>query len=187
MKIYTKTGDTGFTSLYGGKRISKADIQIDAYGKLDELNVAIGKIRNHPDLTPQHQTLIDIQEQIFSLGSYLASDFDKTQLFKPELKPSDIQEIENQIDAMDAELEPLKYFVLPGGSDLVSDIHFARVICRNSERQIVAFYQILDKELEEKAHILQYLNRLSDYLFVLSRWTAKKTNTSEFYWMPKGK
>jgi cob(I)alamin adenosyltransferase len=185
MKIYTKTGDQGSTSLYGGKRISKGDLQIDTYGHLDELNVYVGYLRSIPELIDFQEGFNEIQDRIFSIGSYLASDFDKEQLFKPELKESDIDWLEHQIDKMDAELEPLKYFVLPGGSQTVSIIHLARVVCRKCERLTVTFYDAQTTELPEKYHVIKYLNRLSDYLFVLSRFVAKKQKVEEFLWIPR--
>ncbi len=185
MKIYTKTGDEGQTSLYGGKRISKSDLQIECYGTLDELNVYVGYLRSKAELSEQIEVLKEIQDRIFSVGSYLASDFDKEKLFKPELKSTDIELIENQIDAMQLTLTELKYFVLPGGNDVVSLAHLARVVCRKAERIIVAFYNALPKQREEQAFVLQYLNRLSDYFFVLSRYASLKTNTTEFLWIPR--
>jgi cob(I)alamin adenosyltransferase len=185
MKIYTKTGDSGQTSLYGGKRVSKSDLQIEAYGVLDELNVYIGYIRSKKELKSQEEVLKEIQDRIFSIGAYLASDFSKEQLFKPELKPTDIELLEKQIDTMDAELPPLKYFVLPGGHDVVSLTHLARVVTRRAERAIVCFYNSLEKTPVEKDFILQYVNRLSDYLFVLSRFVAKETQTTEYHWKPR--
>jgi cob(I)alamin adenosyltransferase len=187
MKIYTKTGDEGMTSLYGGKRISKAELQIETYGNLDELIVDIGFLRSQPQLAEKEEFIREIQEILFSIGSYLASDFDKKQLFKPSLDANDISVLENEIDWMEKDLEPMKYFVLPGGSVASSLVHVARVHCRKCERLIVAFYSQLENDLPEKTFILSYLNRLSDYLFVLSRWVIKKEEKEEYFWIPKKK
>lgn len=186
MKIYTKGGDGGQTSLYGGKRIDKSDLQIEAYGSLDELNVYVGFLKSKPELDLYKNVLQEVQDRLFTLGSYLASDFDKEKLFKPELRETDIELLENTIDEIEKDLSPLKYFVLPGGHDVVSLTHLARVVCRRAERVVVGFYNQLELELAEKDFVLRYLNRLSDFFFVLSRYSSKITNTPEVYWKPRG-
>ena len=184
MKIYTKTGDKGKTSLYGGARVSKASLQIDAYGTLDELNVYIGLLRSIPSTSAQHNVLKEIQDRLFTIGSYLASDPSKEKLAKPDLLGSDIELLENQIDNMEEGLEPLKYFVLPGGSLDNSYVHLARVCCRKVERLVVDFME-QNEALDLPELILVYLNRLSDYLFVLSRLVTASNGDQEFPWIPR--
>jgi len=185
MKIYTKTGDEGKTSLYGGKRVSKSSLQIDSYGTLDELNVYVGLVRSKDSIGNQKEVLKEIQDRLFSIGSHLASDLEKTKLKKPEILDSDVTFLEKNIDEMESTLEPLKHFVLPGGSDAVSYAHLARVICRKSERIMVALLE--DDILCDLVQgvMLQYINRLSDYFFVLSRFIAKNEDVGEFIWEPR--
>mgnify|MGYP000961369006 CR=1 FL=1 len=179
MKIYTKTGDQGSTSLYGGKRLPKNDIRIEAYGTIDELNSWIGLIGDQVEETSR-QFLRKNQEILFVIGSHLAKDQDK-EMPLPVLDDAALNGLEDAIDRMDEELIPMTHFILPGGNKLVSQIHITRTVCRRAERSVVALsqLQILD------AFIIKYLNRLSDYLFVLSRWVAKKNNVEEIKWIPK--
>jgi len=190
-KIYTKTGDKGNTGLFGGTRVSKDDLQIEAYGTVDELNSYIGLLRDLilssdiEDKEKIHQFLLDIQDRLFSIGSHLATDASKMEKVKDMLPPlfdADIQVLEKAIDEMEEHLEPMKFFVLPGGHPLVSHCHIARCICRRSERNVVRYFR---HHNTIDSHILPYLNRLSDYLFVLSRYITKLLGAPEFPWIPK--
>ncbi|HPQ09563.1 MAG TPA: cob(I)yrinic acid a,c-diamide adenosyltransferase [Bacteroidia bacterium] len=188
-KIYTKTGDKGTTALFGGKRVSKDFEQIEAYGNIDELNSFVGLLRDYLEETGSFQNIIDelifIQDRLFSIGSHLATEFDKLEKLKEHLPPlnnDDIQKLEKSIDAMESELEPMKYFILPGGNKIVSYCHIARCVCRRAERSIVKFTHI---QSEIEPHILPYLNRLSDYFFVLARYLTKKLGAKEIPWVPK--
>ena len=185
MKIYTKTGDTGKTSLYGGKRVSKSSLQIESYGTLDELIVYAGLLRSQKGIGNQETILKEIQDRLFSIGSHLASDLDKVKLKKPEILDSDVELLEQQIDYMQESLPPLKHFVLPGGDDATSYAHLARVICRKSERIMVALIEddVLCDLVQEV--MLRYVNRLSDYFFVLSRFIVKNEEIEEFIWKPR--
>ncbi len=183
MKIYTKTGDQGQTSLYGGKRVQKHSLRIDSYGTLDELNSYIGLIRDLTHGSNQDELLSQIQHTLFDIGSHLAADPDKTQLKKPALEEVLIRQLEQAIDLMNEEIPPLKLFILPGGHPTVSHIHIARTLCRKSERRIteLAFNE------EINLIIIPYINRLSDYLFVFARYIAKQNNVKEYFWNPKNK
>lgn len=190
-KIYTKTGDKGTTGLFGGTRVSKDFEQIEAYGNIDELNSYIGLLRDLiNELTFDSKDkmisiLINIQDRLFSIGAHLATDmgkFEKVKDMLPPLFDEDIIELEKVIDEMENSLEPMKYFILPGGHKVVSHCHIARCICRRAERSVVRFSHI-QSELEP--HILPYLNRLSDYLFVLARYLSKILNVRETAWIPQ--
>ncbi len=179
-KIYTKTGDSGETSLFGGARLPKNHIRIESYGTVDELNSYIGLVRDCTENQHTKAVLKEIQDRLFDLGANLAADPSKG--FKmPEIENSDIQLLENEIDAMDEQLEALKNFILPGGHQSVSHCHVARCICRRAERLVVA----LAANEEVEPVLIQYLNRLSDYLFTLARFFAKELNVEEVAW--KGK
>lgn len=180
MKIYTKTGDKGETSLLGGTRTSKADLQIEAYGNVDELNSYIGLIRDQITNEIVLKELMLIQDRLFTIGSHLANDGTKNGIQLPTLSEADIEQLESSIDTMNEELPPMHAFILPGGHTTVSFIHVARCICRRAERSVVR---------QESNHviyliIIQYLNRLSDYLFVLARKFAKDLNADEVEWKP---
>lgn len=181
MKIYTKKGDKGSTSLIGGKRVPKNDIQIEAYGTVDELNSWIGLIRDQsiPDI--QINELLEIQDRLFTIGSLLAESKEGSKMKLPQLLPSDITALEEQIDTMNETLPPMTSFVLPGGHSVVSYTHIARCVCRRAERLVVALNEI-NGGYED---IMQYLNRLSDYIFVLSRYLTKHFNSTETPWKPK--
>jgi cob(I)alamin adenosyltransferase len=181
MKIYTKTGDQGTTALFGGKRVSKSDLRIDAYGTVDELNSHIGLLRDLTDNKERHALLIDIQNTLFVLGSNLAVEPGNEKVTVPEVQESSVSALENAIDAMDAELPPMRNFVLPGGHVHVSYCHIARCVCRRAERLVVALF---DFEPGNPL-IIHYLNRLSDYLFVLSRKMAVELNADEIPWISK--
>ena len=181
MKIYTKTGDHGETSLYGGKRVRKNHARINAYGTTDELLAHIGLIRDQK-INPIFQAdLLEIQDRLFTIGAELAADPDKTKLKRPHLYQSDINFVEDQIDNMEKDLAPMKNFVLPGGHQTVSFCHIARCVCRRAERTVID----LSEETEVSELIVVYLNRLSDYLFVLSRKIAAELKAIETPWKPK--
>ncbi len=178
MKIYTKKGDKGETSLFGGSRLSKAHIRIDSYGNVDELNSYIGLIRDLITVKEIKVELTDIQRVLFTLGSHLAADPNKENLWLPNLEKGMINSLEQSIDRMQLELPDLTHFILPGGHPTISHCHIARCICRRAERSVVHL-----SELETVADILmQYLNRLSDYLFVLSRYIGQNEKINEIKW-----
>ncbi len=182
-KIYTKTGDKGSTSLIGGTKVPKNDVRIDAYGTVDELNSWIGLINDQLDSTEFKNELKDIQDRLFTIGSSLACDTDKEPKMKlPDLHDSDIKLLEVKIDEMTAQLPPMKSFILPGGHATVSSIHICRTVCRRTERLIV---NMREHNLFVDDKIIQYLNRLSDYLFTLARYTAEKLGVGEVPWKPR--
>ncbi|HRX93720.1 MAG TPA: cob(I)yrinic acid a,c-diamide adenosyltransferase [Chitinophagaceae bacterium] len=180
IKIYTKTGDDGTTSLIGGTKVSKAHIRIDAYGTIDELNSYIGLCRDLITDKESKKTLLEIQDRLFTIGSSLACDPEKEPKLKlPDLKDNDIEFLEKEIDRMNESLPPMTNFILSGGDPTVSHLHIARCVCRRAERCCV--------RLEEGAApiIIKYLNRLSDYLFVLGRYTGKLLGATETPWKPR--
>lgn len=183
MKIYTRTGDKGQTSLLGGERVRKDHARIEAYGTIDELNSHLGMLR---DLAGEHQRdlIIGIQERLFSLGSRLASaSTEEADKFKvPHLEEADISALESAMDRMDADLPEMRNFILPGGHPAVSQAHICRTVCRRAERLVVS---IADHEQLPES-IVRYLNRLSDLLFVVARWLAKRTGAEEIPWRPRG-
>jgi len=181
MKIYTKGGDKGYTSLWGGKRVSKSSLRIETYGTIDELNVYIGLIRDVLSDDKMEALLVEIQQQLFTFGAHLAADPDKKGLKLPKINQDHIKLLEKTIDEMEKELSPLVNFILPGGHVYVSYCHLGRVICRRAERITIA----LNKEEGVNPHIVKYLNRLSDFLFVLSRLVAKKNDAEELPWKPE--
>ncbi len=179
-KIYTKTGDQGETGLFGGLRLPKSHIRIDAYGTVDELNAFIGLLRDGIEEQALRDLLKEIQDRLFVIGSNLASDPTK-EMAVPDILPSDITLLEMQMDEMDKALPALKNFILPGGHPSVSHAHLCRTVCRRAERQVVALMQV-----DEVAPILiQYLNRLSDYFFVLSRKLGQELKIEEIAWNPR--
>ncbi|MFY0654858.1 MAG: cob(I)yrinic acid a,c-diamide adenosyltransferase [Cyclobacteriaceae bacterium] len=182
MKIYTKKGDNGSTGLIGGRRVPKSHIRIDSYGSVDELNSYLGLLRDQEALSIKVDEIISIQNNLFVIGSSLAADpkkENKTNL--PILTHEQVIQLEMSIDAMDEELPAMKFFVLPGGHQIVSYCHIARCVCRRAERQVTALSQ---EEFVDEL-VIQYLNRLSDYLFTLSRWMAVKQNVDEVPWKPQ--
>ncbi len=183
MKIYTKTGDKGTTSLFGGKRVAKHNIRIDSYGTVDELNAHLGLVRDQDLDVKSKEGLITIQEKLFTVGAILATEPNKaSSLAKlPQLKLKDIEFLENEIDRMNDDLPPMTHFVLPGGHPAVSHCHVARTVCRRAERICAALFNL--EPFDEK--VLKYLNRLSDYLFVLARCIAKQKNAEEVKWIPE--
>ncbi|MDX1651763.1 MAG: cob(I)yrinic acid a,c-diamide adenosyltransferase [Brumimicrobium sp.] len=181
MKIYTKKGDTGETSLMGGKRVAKNDVRIDSYGTVDELNSWIGLLRDQNIAEESWKELIEIQDRLFTIGSILATAPEGTKMKLPELKDEDIQFLEECIDRMNESLPEMKSFVLPGGNTTVSYSHIARCVCRRAERLVVA----LNDSGEDIKRVMKYLNRLSDYLFVLARKLTQDTAAEETPWKPR--
>lgn len=182
-RIYTKTGDQGKTSLIGGTRVSKASLRIEAYGTLDELNAYIGWVADYQKQDELIAEIREIQDRLFTMGSALAADPDKKILMPlPELQSSDVTVLEQAIDRMEADLPAMRAFLLPGGHPAVSVCHVARCVCRRSERLCV---QLTDQGVSLPALVLPYLNRLSDYLFVLSRHTAHIYQAPEIPWKPR--
>jgi cob(I)alamin adenosyltransferase len=178
MKIYTKTGDTGSTSLFGGKRVSKADLRIEAYGTIDELNAHVGLLRDQDVNKKREKILVEVQDRLFTIGSILAVEPGNTKVKVPALLVDDISVLEKEIDAMDVQLPPMRSFVLPGGHPSVSICHITRTVCRRAERLVIA----LDAVEKTDALVIQYLNRLSDFLFMLSRKIAQETGATETPW-----
>ncbi len=181
MKVYTKKGDKGMTSLIGGTRVPKHHLRIESYGTVDELNSYIGVIRDHEIGKEETAILIEVQDRLFTIGSLLAADPGNSNMKLPELSQSDIEFLEQKIDQMDEELPPMRNFVLPGGNQAISFCHVARCVCRRAERITVH----LSEESPVDETIMQYLNRLSDYLFVLSRYLTKKMGAPETPWVPR--
>jgi len=181
MKIYTKKGDTGNTGLIGGTRVPKSSLRIEAYGTIDELNSWIGVMRDKEidaDYKPQ---LIEIQDRLFTIGSSLASDPEKSNMKIPDLLESDIEQLEKWMDDMDSLLPEMRFFVLPGGNQSVSFCHVARCVCRRAERIIVD----LNAHEYVAEIVMKYINRLSDYLFVLSRKISQDLKVDEQAWRPR--
>ena len=181
MKIYTKTGDRGTTSLFGGQRVSKADLRIDTYGTVDELNSYLGLLRDQSVNQNRADVLIEIQDRLFTIGSMLATEPGNTKVKIPVLSDADVSFLEKKIDEMEAHLEPMKSFVLPGGHESVSFGHIARTVCRRAERLTIALHQAEPVD----PLIIRYLNRLSDYLFVLCRLMTKELKVNETPWKPR--
>jgi cob(I)alamin adenosyltransferase len=183
MKIYTKTGDKGTTSLIGGTKVPKSDLRIEAYGTVDELNSCIGLCRDLLKNKRSRKVLLEIQDRLFIIGSLLACDPNKeTKMKIPELEETDIVFLEKEIDKMDEVLPAMKNFILPGGHKSVSALHLARCICRRAERCCVRLQQ---ENHEEDSIIIKYLNRLSDYLFVLARFIGNQLKAKEIPWKPR--
>ena len=182
MKVYTKTGDEGNTGLIGGTRVAKDHIRIEAYGAVDELNAHIGLLRDQIGAEAYHAKLISIQEELFTMGSHLANDPEKSQMKLPEFKADFISALEQEIDQMDEVLPAMTNFVLPGGHPSISTCHVARCVCRRAERATIS----LNRSSSVQTEILIYLNRLSDYLFVLSRKFAHDLGVEETPWKPRG-
>ena len=181
MKIYTKTGDAGYTSLFGGERVSKSHYRIDAYGTVDELNAYIGLLRDQEVNHPVQTILIQVQNKLFTIGAILATEPGNTKVKVPKLDEQDILDLETEIDKMDRELPPIRNFVLPGGHVSVSFGHLARTVCRRAERLVIA----LDAQENVDPLVVKYLNRLSDYLFMLCRKMAVDLGIAEIPWKPQ--
>ena len=188
MKIYTKTGDQGSTALYGGTRVPKYHIRIESYGSVDELNSYLGLVRDSVLDHKIKELLTHIQERLFTLGAILATDPEKQKLKNgkerlniPKIDEEDIQFLENKIDLMNENLSPMTHFILPGGHSTVSHCHIARCICRRAERLTT----LLNEKEPINSPVLKYLNRLSDFLFVLARKLSYDMEVDELKWVPK--
>ncbi|MGB2703444.1 MAG: cob(I)yrinic acid a,c-diamide adenosyltransferase [Chitinophagaceae bacterium] len=183
IKIYTKTGDDGTTSLIGGTKVPKSHLRIEAYGTVDELNSYIGLCRDLLTDDQGKHTLLEVQDRLFTIGSSLACDPIKEPKMRiPDLKETDVELLEKEIDRMNGSIPPMKNFILPGGHITLSQLHIARCVCRRAERCSV---RLELESLEVEAIIIKYLNRLSDYLFVLSRYTGQQLNVGEIPWKPR--
>ena len=182
MKIYTKTGDKGKTSLLGGTRVLKNSKRIEAYGTVDELNSFLGMVRDLEIDKLRKNILNEIQSRLFTVGSSLAAENDRAMEFKPDLKEDDVLQLEDAIDNMNESLPEMRNFIIPGGHQLVSSTHIARTVCRRAERLII---DLSENETIEEI-IIRYLNRLSDYLFVLARMQAHELKIEEIPWKPRG-
>lgn len=186
MKIYTKTGDSGETSLFGGKRVPKSDLRIDAYGTIDELNAYVGLLRDSVISSRHQDFLLEIQNNLFVVGAFLATPPEsqikkngENRLKIDNINEETLKELEDEIDALEAQLPTMTHFILPGGHTTVSHCHIARTICRRAERVCVQ----LQKNEFVSADIIGYLNRLSDYLFVLARMLTKELQVEEIKWI----
>lgn len=180
MKIYTKGGDKGTTSLFSGKRVPKSALRIETYGTLDELNAFTGSLRDHLSYETMKTDLLQIQAHLFAMGSWLATEQpEKAKL--PVLEEAEILFLEHAIDKMEEDLEPMRNFILPGGNAQVSAAHICRTVCRRAERHCVR----LAAEEKIPDHVIMYLNRLSDYFFVLARYIGKLSGAAEIPWKPK--
>ncbi len=183
MKIYTKTGDLGKTSLIGGTKVPKSHLRIETYGTVDELNSHIGLVSDLIDDPASKIILKEIQDRLFTIGSSLACDPEKEPLMKmPDLKEGDVVLLEKEIDRMNEVLTPMKFFILPGGHVAISSTHVARCVCRRAERLCV---NMQEHELFVDPLVIKYINRLSDYLFVLSRYVAHLLKVEEIAWKPR--
>jgi cob(I)alamin adenosyltransferase len=180
MKIYTRKGDTGETGLLGGSRVSKANARIEAYGTVDELNSCLGLIRDSSAIDNLDTSLVRVQHQLFGIGSILASE-GNSKIELPVITQDEVDFLEKEMDYMDAELPELRNFILPGGNLSASYCHLARCVCRRAERRVVSLREL--SEVDEM--IIHYLNRLSDYLFVLARFITLKTGGQETPWKPR--
>jgi cob(I)alamin adenosyltransferase len=184
MKIYTKTGDKGLTSLYGGKRVNKDDLKVECYGTIDELNAFMGLVNDSIQNNSDKAFITSIQNDLFLIGSIIATPTAEENANKRlktlELKSTEIIKIEEKIDIYDKILDPMTHFILPGGHTTVSYCHTARSICRRAERRLVSLMKIEDID----NNILIYLNRLSDFLFILARKLAKDLQINELKWIP---
>jgi len=178
MKIYTKKGDDGTTGLIGGTRVDKFHLRIECYGTVDELNSHLGLVRDYQKDETARADLKNIQDILFTIGSNLAADPEKNKMELPNVKTTDVEVLETKMDEMTAVLPELKHFILPGGHQAVSTTHIARCVCRRAERLVVH----LSKKDKVDPLVVQYLNRLSDYLFMLSRKTAKDYQIEELKW-----
>ena len=185
-KIYTKTGDKGETSLYGGTRVSKAAARVESYGTLDELNAFIGLAKSEISDEKVLSQLQKIQFDLFTVGSEAATPTDKMLLANGKnrldvmISDKEITELELWMDDFDAELEPLKFFILPSGGKAAATVHVCRTVCRRAERAMV----FLNETEEVRPELIKYLNRLSDYLFILARYISKISGEKEDYWNP---
>jgi cob(I)alamin adenosyltransferase len=182
MKIYTKTGDKGQTSLFGGKRVEKNNLRIEAYGTIDELNSIIGVVLAEGIDEKGEKILTILQNELFILGGELATPDDVEVKTVVKISDADIEFIENSIDDLEKDLEPLKYFILPGGNKAASLLHLARTVCRRAERIIIS----VSKDEKISSKVIIFVNRLSDFLFVLARYQNHIKSTPEIKWKPRG-
>jgi cob(I)alamin adenosyltransferase len=183
LKIYTKTGDLGKTSLIGGTKVPKSNLRIESYGTVDELNSYIGLVSDQ--ITDEHGKIIlkEVQDRLFTIGSSLACDPEKEPKMKiPDLKESDIELLEKEMDQMNEVLPAMKFFILPGGHPTISTTHITRCVCRRAERVCV---DMQEQALFVEPLVIKYLNRLSDYLFVLARYAGHLLNVPEVAWKPR--
>lgn len=180
MKIYTKTGDEGTTSLFGGRRIAKDDLRIEAYGTVDELNSFIGLLMASFDDKNQKEILTGVQNRLFAIGAALATDPDKSTA-SSDIHESDIEILENAMDNMDQLLPPLRNFILPGGDTSIANAHVCRTVCRRAERRVIS----LSSASSVDQRIIIYLNRLSDYFFILSRYLSHIHQVAEIPWIAR--
>ncbi len=189
MKIYTKTGDKGTTSLIGGTKVPKSHLRIEAYGTVDELNSYIGLCKDLLTDAQGQKILLEVQDRLFTIGSSLACDPIKEPKMRiPDLIETDVELLEKEIDRMNEVIPPMKNFILPGGHTTLSHLHIARCVCRRAERCCVRLELVTDpggESPEVEEIIIKYLNRLSDYLFVLSRYTGHQANVNEIPWKPR--
>ena len=189
MKIYTKTGDKGETALYGGTRVSKASIRVESYGTIDELNAFIGQAKSEIHDAEIIQQLKKIQFDLFTVGSESATPADKLLLANGKsrlpliISDQEIEELEKWMDVLDENLEPLQYFILPGGGKAATALHVARTVCRRAERALV----FLNESEEVRPELIRFLNRLSDYLFIAARYISKINGEEEEYWNPNNR
>jgi cob(I)alamin adenosyltransferase len=183
MKIYTKTGDKGLTSLIGGTRVPKYHLRIESYGTVDELNSYVGLIRDQEITDHDKDFLKEIQDRLFTIGSSLAADPEKSKMVIPDLNSEDIELLEKEMDEINLQLPELKHFILPGGSTIISYCHVARCVCRRAERLTVHLAE--ESTVDDK--VIVYLNRLSDYLFTLARKVANDHKVLENEWIPRMK
>ena len=185
MKIYTKTGDKGETALYGGTRVSKASIRVESYGTIDELNSFIGFAKTEISDEKVLNQLRKIQFDLFTVGSESATPTDKLTLANGKsrlalmISDTEIEDLEHWMDEFEKELKPLQYFILPGGGKGPTSLHICRTVCRRAERSLV----LLNESEEVRPELIKYLNRLSDYLFVLARYISHLHNEDEEYWL----
>ncbi len=180
MKVYTKTGDKGTTALIGGKRVSKHHYRLEAYGTVDELMAYIGLLYDQLERKEDKEFFIKIQDRLMTCASILAADCDDCEISLPQINESDIHLLEESIDKMDKTLPQLSYFILPGGHTTVSFCHIARTVCRRCERLSIR----VNEEDGKCDFVVKYLNRLSNYLFVLGRKLNKDLNVEEISWIP---
>ncbi|AWW31624.1 cob(I)yrinic acid a,c-diamide adenosyltransferase [Echinicola strongylocentroti] len=178
MKLYTKGGDQGQTSLLGGSRVSKADLRIEAYGTIDELNAFLGLLKDQEVNQKRSGQLKTIQDRLFTIGADLATEQGNNKVKKPDILEEDVTYLEREIDLMEEKLPALKKFILPGGHSAISYSHVARTVCRRAERRVTALHS---QEAVDEI-IIKYLNRLSDYLFVLGRMIAIEVEVKEITW-----
>ena len=181
MKIYTKTGDKGITSLIGGTRVPKSSLRIECYGTVDELNSYIGLVRDQDVNANRRPLLKEIQDRLFTIGSALAADPEKSKMKLPDLHASDVTLLEEEMDRFNLDLPELRAFILPGGHPAVSHTHVARCVCRRAERLVIH----LSEESFVADLVVVYLNRLSDFLFVLSRAMARDLGVEEVTWQAR--